>query len=144
LREGKFLLDNSKGNGGSHGKQHEFLVETRNADHPIMKGIPAKWLHAQDELYDRLRGPAKNLTVLATAYADPSTGGSGEHEPMLMVLEYEKGRVFHTTLGHSDVSMKCVGFQVTFTRGCEWAATGKVTLPVPAEFPTEKKSSSTK
>ena len=26
-------------------------------------------MHAQDELYDKLRGPAENLTVLATAHA---------------------------------------------------------------------------
>lgn len=142
LRDGKFILDTSKGNGGSHGAQHEFLVEMRKTDHPVTKGLPEKWLHATDELYDRLRGPAQNLTVLATAFADPKKGGSGEHEPMLMVLDYGKGRVFHTTLGHSDVSMKCVGFQVTFTRGCEWAATGKVTQEIPTDFPTEKRGSS--
>lgn len=141
LRDGKFVLDTSKGTGGSHGQQHEFLVEIRKADHPITQGLPEKWLHTTDELYDRLRGPAQNLTVLATAFADPKKGGSGEHEPMLMVLEYGKGRVFHTTLGHSDVSMKCVGFQVTFARGCEWAATGKVTQEVPANFPTATKVS---
>lgn len=142
LREGKFTLDTTKGNGGSHGRQHPFVVEIRQKDHPIVAGLPAKWLHAQDELYDRLRGPAKNLTVLASAFADPATGGSGEHEPMLMVIDYEKGRVFHTTLGHAEPAMKCVGFQVTFARGVEWAATGKVTLPVPADFPTEAKGSS--
>ena len=117
FRDGKVVLDTVKGNGGSHGQQHEFLVEVRKKDHPIMAGLPEKWLHATDELYDRLRGPAKNLTVLATAFADPKKGGSGEHEPMLMVIDYEKGRVFHTTLGHSEVSMKCVGFRTTFARG---------------------------
>ena len=52
-----------------------------------------------------------------------------------MVIEYEKGRVFHTTLGHSDSAMKCVGFKATSARGAEWAATGKVTQEVPADFP---------
>jgi type 1 glutamine amidotransferase len=141
FRDGKIVRDETKGNGGSHGAQHAFLVETRDPDHPIMKGLPAKWLHAQDELYDRLRGPAKNLTVLATAFADPKKGGSGENEPMLMVIDYEKGRVFHTTLGHSEGAMKCVGFRATFARGCEWAATGKVTQKVPEDFPTAEKVS---
>jgi hypothetical protein len=27
-----------------------------------------------------------------------------------------------------------LGFQVTFARGAEWAASGKVTLPIPAEL----------
>ena len=83
----------------------------------------------------------KNLTVLASAYADPKKGGSGEHEPMLMSIQYEKGRVFHTTLGHGEISMKCVGFQTTFARGVEWAATGKVTQEVPKDFPTPTKVS---
>jgi type 1 glutamine amidotransferase len=58
-----------------------------------------------------------------------------------MVIDYEKGRVFHTTLGHSDGAMKCVGFRATFARGCEWAATGKVTQKVPDDFPSAEKMS---
>ena len=100
FRDGQVVRDETKGGGGSHGARHPFLVEVRTKDHPITAGLPEKWMHAIDELYDRLRGPAKNLTVLATAYADPKKGGSGENEPMLMAIEYGKGRSFHTTLGH--------------------------------------------
>jgi type 1 glutamine amidotransferase len=141
-RDGKVVLDPSPGRGGSHGRKHPFLVETVAADHPITRGLPQAWLHADDELYDRLRGPAKNLTVLAVAFADPKNGGSGEREPMLMALEYGKGRVFHTTLGHDTTAMRCVGFAVTFQRGAEWAATGKVTQKVPESFPNAEKVSS--
>ena len=49
---------------------------------------------------------------------------------------YGKGRVFHTTLGHDINALSCVGFIVTFQRGTEWAATGKVTQKVPTVFPT--------
>ncbi|MCA9237806.1 MAG: ThuA domain-containing protein [Planctomycetales bacterium] len=133
----ELVRDNSPGPCGHHGKQHEYVVETRKADHPIMQGIPAKWLHTQDELYDQLRGPAENLTVLATAYSDPATGGTGRDEPILMTLDYGKGRVFHTVLGHADYSLRCQGFVTTLLRGTEWAATGEVTIPVPEEFPTE-------
>ncbi len=139
--DGKQTTSDAPGRGGSHGAKHEFVVEHRVTDHPIMKDLPTKWLHTSDELYDRLRGPAKNVTVLATAFADPKTKGSGEHEPMLMVINYGKGRVFHTTLGHDDVAIKCVGFKTTFQRGTEWAATGKVTIAVPADFPSESKTS---
>jgi type 1 glutamine amidotransferase len=141
LRDGKFVLDTSKGNGGSHGDQHAFVVTIRDRNHPITAGLPEKWMHATDELYDRLRGPAHHLTVLATAFADKAKRGSGEEEPMLMAIDYEKGRVFHTTLGHGEVAMKCVGFQTTFARGTEWAATGKVTVPVPSDFPGPDKVS---
>lgn len=140
LRDGKWTHDTTKGRGGSHGAQHPFLMTTRAADHPIMKGLPKEWRHSKDELYDRLRGPAENVTVLASAFADPKTRGSGEHEPLLMTISYGKGRCFHTALGHAPYSMYGVGFQVTLARGCEWAATGKVTIPAPASgaLPADK------
>lgn len=139
-RDGAWIRDMTPGRGGSHGRQHEFVV-TRRAEHPILAGLPDAWKHTQDELYDRLRGPAKNVTVIASAYSDAATGGSGEHEPMLMTIDHGEGRVFHTTLGHAVTALHCVGFQTTFARGAEWAATGAVTLPVPDDFPTEDASS---
>jgi type 1 glutamine amidotransferase len=141
---GKSVRDTADGGGGSHGSQHEFLIEARDSEHPIMQGVPAKWLHVQDELYDRLRGPAENMRVLATAFAAKEQGGSGRHEPQLMVVDYKQGRVFHTTLGHGDYSQECVGFITLFLRGAEWAATGKVTQKVPADFPTAEKVSKRK
>ena len=66
-----------------------------------------------EELYDRLRGPVKNMTVLATAFAE---GGSERHEPAFMTISYGKGRVFHTVMGHSHTSMGRVAFQETLIR----------------------------
>jgi len=138
-RDEEKIIDISPGKGGSHGKRHEFEVKTRLEEHPIMKGLPVKWFHGKDELYSTLRGPAKNMDILATAYADTSQGGTGRNEPILMTTSYGKGRVFHTVLGHADQgggpAMECVGFIVTFQRGAEWAASGKVTQKVPYDFP---------
>ena len=133
--DGKTVRLTTKGKGGNHGPRSEFLVEIRDFEHPITKGLPAKWLHARDELYDRLRGPAKKLTILGTAFAPKNRKGTDAHEPMLMAISYRKGRVFHTTLGHDTTSMSGVGFQQTLSRGAEWAATGAVTLPAP--YPKE-------
>ncbi|MEM8670100.1 MAG: ThuA domain-containing protein [Planctomycetota bacterium] len=135
-RNGEVVRDTSPGRGGSHGKQHEYVVDTIDMEHPITKGLPAKWRHVSDELYDRLRGPAENLHVLATAYSDKATGGTGENEPVLFTISYGKGRVFHTVLGDNVKQMDCVGFAVTLQRGTEWAATGNVTLEIPKEMPT--------
>ena len=135
-KDGKQVLDEKTGNCGHHGGQHPFVLDTRAPTHPIMAGLPAQWMHTQDELYDFMRGPGKNATILATAFADPKFGGSGEQEASLLVVSYGKGRIFHTMLGHDANVMKCVGFIVTLQRGTEWAATGKVTQKVPADFPT--------
>jgi hypothetical protein len=32
---------------------------------------------------------------------------------------------------------RCIGFQTTMIRATEWLATGKVTYPVPGNFPTK-------
>jgi uncharacterized protein len=143
--KGKQVIDNSPGRGGGHGSQHEFEVVIRDDQHPITKGLPLSWLHSKDELYDRLRGPATNMKILATAFASKSKGGSDRHEPMLMTIDYKKGRVFHTPMGHADYSMECVGFITLLLRGTDWAATGKVIdSSVPADFPTAEKSSQRK
>lgn len=147
--EGKLIRDTRKGPGGGHGPQHDFVIQIRDADHPITKDMPRSWLHAKDELYDKLRGPAQNMKVLATSYAPRTKGGRDFHEPMMMTIDYGKGRVFHTPMGHvwgdgPPAPLKCVGFITTLQRGCEWVATGKVTIPIPENFPTETETSLTK
>ena len=146
-KDGQLLKDTSPGNGGSHGIQHEFTMNARNQKHAITKGLPAQWLHAQDELYDRMRGPGNIGTMLYTAWSDTSTHGSGREEPLIFTVDYGKARIFHTMLGHcgvtaeDNIAMQCAGFQTLLLRGAEWAATGKVTQPVPADFPTATQTS---
>jgi hypothetical protein len=142
--EGELVRDNTPGTAGSHGPQHIIPVTTRVSDHPITKGLPKVWLTAKDECYAKLRGPGENMIILATGKDMSGKAPTDRHEPVLMVLTYGKGRIFHTTLGHDDYSCEGVGFITTFVRGVEWAATGKVTTAVPADFPTEKESTNRK
>ena len=136
---GEIVRDESPGKCGHHGPQNEFLVTIRDKEHPITKGLPDFWMHSKDECYSMLRGPAENMTILATACDSPELKAAGRHEPMLMTIAYEKGRVFHTTLGHDTEAFEGVGFIVTFLRGAEWAATGKVSQAIPEDFPSPDK-----
>lgn len=142
-KDGKLVKDSSAGPGGSHGRQHEYVLNGRDKVHPVVKGLPLKWRHAKDELYDRMRGPGNIRDILYTAYSDKETNGSGREEPLVFTVDYGNARIFHTVLGHAgattedNIAMQCTGFQVLLLRGAEWAATGKVTQKVPKDFPTE-------
>ncbi len=144
LKDGELVLDNRPGHGGSHGQQREYPMHCRNAKHPITKDLPDNWMHARDEMYDSMRGPANIKDLLYSGTADPATGGSGREEPLVFTVDYGKARIFHLMLGHcgptaeDNPAMQCVGFQTLLLRGAEWAATGKVKQPVPADFPTDQ------
>ncbi|MFN7994559.1 MAG: ThuA domain-containing protein [Bryobacteraceae bacterium] len=139
-KEGKVVSDTTPGAAGSHGARLPYKIVTRVPSHPITQGLPAEWMHVADELYARLRGPGENMTVIATAWSPAENRGTSRDEPILMSVNYGKGRVFHTVMGHDLAALNCVGFITTFQRGTEWAATGKVTQKVPADFPTADKS----
>lgn len=133
----RVIIPKGKGDGPGHRYVGKFSVVIRDDKHPITKGMPLEWAHNNDELYDNMRGPIENVQLLATAYSK----GTMAHEPMIWTVSYGKGRVFHTPMGHDVNAMKCVGFQTTLNRGAEWAATGSVTIPIPANFPTADKVS---
>ncbi len=138
FKDGKYVTDYSAGNGGSHGERVPFVINVRDTKHTITKGLPAKWLHVNDELYGNLRGPAQNIHVLATAFSTKETKGTGKEEPVLFTVKYGKGRIFHSVLGHTtknlNESFENLGFQITFLRGTEWAATGKVKQKLPKQL----------
>ncbi len=113
-----------------HAPRHLFTVKYSDTAHPITRGLePFK---INDELYHSIR-TRPDIHVLATAFDDPANGGTGKDEPMLWTVAYGKGRVFHTALGHDVSAMQTPGFVATFTRGCEWAATGDVAAAAPEE-----------
>ncbi len=127
-----------EGRGTSHGPRRDTVVQLRG-EHPIHDGYPKRWKTPLLEVYTYARGPAENLTVLSYAY-DPATE---KNWPIEWVVAYGKGRVYNSTFGHvwagdkEPASMRCVGFRTTLIRALEWLATGRVTWPVPPEFPTE-------
>jgi type 1 glutamine amidotransferase len=120
---------------GNHGKRHEFNVAIRKQDHPITKGMPSEFAHNNDELYQN-SVMLKDAVVLATAFSDKMKDpkNTGENEPVVWVATFGKGRVCENVLGHDVPAMKDLGFQTLLIRGVEWAATGEVKYPVPAEL----------
>jgi type 1 glutamine amidotransferase len=94
-----------------------------------------------------MRGSADHMHVLSSSFSKPEFGGTDMHEPMVWFAPFGKGRVVTTSMGHlgtadtSHDALHCVGFQTILARSTEWAATEKVTLPVPEGFPTLDKTS---
>jgi Uncharacterized protein conserved in bacteria len=135
---------NWRPNQGQHSAAHDFTVDITDPDHPITRGLKKSFPQPKDELYSNLKWqPADTYHVLATAYDDHALyqgkarqpiPGAGKNEPMLWTLQYGQGRVFATMLGHDAPAVNTPAFVTTFTRGAEWAATGKVTLPIPPEM----------
>jgi type 1 glutamine amidotransferase len=121
------------------GELREFVVVHKDAEHPILKGIPERWMQSRDMLYSEIQAPSDNRTILATALSDAKRGGSGKHEPVIYIIEQGKSRIFHTTLGYVDenrpISLQSAGFILTLQRGAEWAATGIVTQNLPIDLP---------
>jgi len=117
---------------GNHGKRHEFALTVRK-EHPITKGLPAEFAHANDELYQNSVMPA-DAETLVTAYSDKKIDAKNtdKHEPVVWVATYGKGRVVENVLGHDVAAMNASpGFQALLVRGVEWAATGEAKSPVP-------------
>ncbi|MBN2289418.1 MAG: ThuA domain-containing protein [Candidatus Glassbacteria bacterium] len=111
----------------AHGDRHLFEVRFTDREHPVAAGMGEGFMISDDLYHDQRMEP--DAHVLATAFSDPATRGTGEDEPILWTVSYGDGRVFYTALGHDLNAMHAPGFVATFLRGCEWAAAGKVSLP---------------
>lgn len=113
-----------------HGARHSFRVRVVDREHPVSAGLGEGFV-ATDELYHQMT-ILPSAHVLATAWSDPATGGTGRDEPILWVNTFGRGRAYFTALGHEVAAMQNEGFEAVLLRGAEWAATGAVTLPADA------------
>ena len=128
-----------QGKGTNHGARFDAVIRILHR-HPINAGYPEQWKTPSMELYRYARGPAKKITVLSVSY-DSSLKLTW---PVEWVVKYGKGKVYNSSMGHLwkgdvyPISYRCIGFQTTMIRVTEWLATGKVTWPVPANFPSRE------
>ena len=91
-------------------------MKNAQAAHPIMKAFPAEWLDPKDELY-RNEKIWPTFTPLATAFSEESK----KDHVVVWVNSYGKTRIFATTLGHSNETMKSPVYLDLVTRGLLWA-----------------------
>ncbi len=127
-----------EGSNTTHGKRFTATVHILQKNHPICKGFPDSWQTPNMELYNYVRGPFINTTILS--YATDSVNKL--NFPVEWVVNYGKGRVYNSSMGHLwnkdiyPISYRCIGFQTVLIRATQWLATGKVTYPMPKKFPT--------
>lgn len=129
-----------EGKGTGHGSRFNAVIQILNR-HPINKNYPAEWKTALTEVYNFPRGPAENINILSFAFDSSATQ---RYWPVEWIVSYGRGRVYNSSMGHLwksetyPVAYRCIGFQTTMIRVTQWLATGKVTYPVPKNFPTKE------
>jgi type 1 glutamine amidotransferase len=95
-----------------HGK---FTVKITDKQHPVMKGMTD--FETVDELYTCLTGQTP-IKVLATARSKVDD----KDYPMAFVLNYGKGRVFHSVLGHDVQALDNPDVGRLYRNACAWCA----------------------
>ncbi len=119
--------------GGPHPAVHFLGVRIVRPDHAITQGMPTQF-----RIADALPGGMVihgGAEIIATAHEEGNRETSSNEQPVLVALQHGNGRVFCTALGHDLAAMQEPVFIASFTRGTEWAATGKVTLPADPGLP---------
>jgi type 1 glutamine amidotransferase len=129
------MVGTSWGDSTEHGKitPHKIIIKDKN--HPVTVGMSDFWI--TDELWVK-SGVNSNLNVLVESYSDPLNKGRGVMEPVVHWNSRGNGRIFHNILGHNERAMKNTGWKILMLRGTEWAASGEVSIPVPASLSYQK------
>jgi type 1 glutamine amidotransferase len=98
-----------------HDPYGPFQVTMTAVDHPITRGMQP--FDTVDELYTCLAG---NTPIEIIAQAKSKV--DGKDYPMGFVLNYGKGRVFHSVLGHDVKAFAAPGVGELFRRAAAWSA----------------------
>jgi len=122
-----------------HGPIHTFDVSIADSTHPVTAGMPD--FSIRDELWHRM-GKRPNIRILCEAFSSKDARGSGRTEPVVICTEFGKGRCFYNILGHDATTMQNTAWQSLMLRGTEWAATGKVTIAIPDDWPSASEKES--
>ncbi len=100
----------------SHEKNRDLLVKVLKPEHPVMKGFPAEWPDPKDELYKNEK-LWEGCVPLAQAYGEDTK----KDHVVIWLNTYGAGKIFATTLGHSNDTMQQPVYLDLVTRGLLWA-----------------------
>jgi type 1 glutamine amidotransferase len=99
-----------------HDPRGPFTVKIADPNSPITRGM--KDFETDDELYYDFKDGDRPIHVLATAHSKVLDKDS----PMAITVDYGKGRVFNTPLGHDVKGLKVPEVGELIRRGTAWAA----------------------
>ena len=99
-----------------HGAAYPHDVTNRDPEHPIMKEFGKSWANPAGELY-WIEAVGPNTHPLATS----KNQEKGNDEVSVWTNQFGKGRVFGTTLGHHNETVRAPEFLDLLTRGTLWA-----------------------
>jgi uncharacterized protein len=100
----------------SHETARDLDVKVVAADNPVMRGFPASWHDPSEELYKNEK-LWPNLVPLAKAYGVETK----QDHVVIWTNTYGQGKIFGTTLGHSNATMEDPVYLDLVTRGLLWA-----------------------
>ena len=103
----------------NHGKQAAIKVTTvkEQEEHPIMKGLPKEWKTPAGELYN-----SHDVLPTTTALAMGDNGQKKQGPQVcIWVNQCEKARVFGTSIGHHNETMKEKTYGDMLVRGLLWS-----------------------
>lgn len=100
-------------------------VHVEDSTHPAFKGLPAKFVIAEEEWYTFDRNPRPNIRVLAnvdeSSYKPDSKVKMGDH-PVVWTNEKMKARNLYMLMGHHPTLLKNENFTMLLKNSIIWAA----------------------
>ena len=99
-----------------HDRRGAFTVKIVNPNHPITRDM--KDYETNDELFWDTKIGNRTITPVAVATSNVHFADF----PMALELQYNRARVFNTTMGHDVKALKVPGTADLIRRGTAWAA----------------------
>lgn len=99
----------------------DYTVDVTKPDDPIMQGIPKSFPYHSEQYYMHM-DPSVEVLATTTFSGEHGAWTKGVVMPVVWKRMYGKGKVFHSTLGHSVTEFEVPEMATILRRGINWAA----------------------